>query len=63
MTNKFRWPPVAALEELLRDGASIQNLFIAYTDKQDVSHVVACGMSELQAMRIALKFLLTDDWK
>lgn len=58
MTHKFRWPPSAALLDLMDHGDEIESLYIAVQYRDGRTGVIASGMSETSAMRAALRFLL-----
>ena len=63
MIHKFRWPPSAAIQELLDRGDEIDALYIAVQYRNGQTGVIASGMSETSAMRVALRFLLDDGAK
>lgn len=61
--HKFRWPPSTALQELMAHHDEIDSLYVAVKYKSGRTGIIASGMSETSAMRVAIRFLLgeTDD--
>lgn len=59
--HKFRWPPSAALLDLIEHGDEIESMYIAVQYRNGKTGVIASGMSETSAMRVALKFLLSAE--
>jgi hypothetical protein len=58
--RKFRWPPSTALQELMTHHDEIDSLYVAVKYKSGRTGIIASGMSETSAMRVALKFLLGE---
>jgi len=58
--HKFRWPPSTAIQDLMTHHDEIDSLYIAVKYKSGRTGIIASGMSETSAMRVALKFLLGE---
>ncbi len=63
MTHKFRWPPSKAIQEIIEHADEIDSLYIAIQYKNGKTGIIASGMSETNAMRVALRFLLDGGMK